>query len=54
MKDDAGTAGRIREKASDRLPRGTETIASIYDGRMETGSLLNTKKAPKQSPGALI
>nr|WGD72756.1 hypothetical protein P5668_11880 [Bacillus subtilis] len=22
--------------------------------RMETGSLLNTKKAPKQSPGALI
>lgn len=50
MEDDAGTAGRIREKASDRLPGGSETIASVHDGRMETGSLLNTKKAPKRMP----
>lgn len=48
MEDDAGTAGRIREKAPDRLPGGTETIADIHDGWMETGSLLNTKKAPKR------
>ncbi|MEC1755095.1 hypothetical protein [Bacillus mojavensis] len=54
MVDDAGTAGGIREKASDRLQGGIETIASIHNGWMENGSLLNIKKAPKQSPGALI
>lgn len=54
MEDDAGTACGIREKTSDRLPGGSETIADIHNGWMETGPLLNTKKAPKQSPGALI
>lgn len=50
MEDDAGTAGGIREKASDRLPGGIETIANIHNDWMETGSLLNTKKAPKRMP----
>ncbi len=48
MEDDAGTVDGIRQKASDRLPGGSETIANVHDGRMETGSLLNTKKAPKR------
>ncbi|MBO3766144.1 hypothetical protein [Bacillus subtilis] len=48
MEDDAGTAGGIREKTPDRLPGGSEIIASIHDGRMETGPLLNIKKAPKR------
>lgn len=54
MEDDAGTTGGIREKAPDRFPGGSETIANIHDGRMETGSLLNTKKPRSVSPDALI
>lgn len=50
MEDDAGTAGGIREKASDRLPGGIETIAIIHNGRMETGSLLNTQKSTEAEP----
>lgn len=54
MEDDARTAGRIREKASDRLPGGTETVFGIHDGQMENGPILNTKKHRSVSPDALI